>query len=360
MEANFDIAVVAPFPTPDRVREGWMNRINCIDRLLKPASRLYVHFGLHHTVANDGKIVQYEPGGYEICLNQTENAHQELFARIVDRARSVYVHTVHLAEHVVGWLPTHKFIVDMHGIVPEEEIMLGRPELAPRYTVVEQQVLKHARATVVVSQAMARHFRAKYPELSPRLLHLPILEEFDGPPDPERPDNDSLPVQAVYAGGAQTWQNIEAMLRLAQDCRSFARFSLFSHEHEMIRQRVAELCPDARLELAFCKKANLPLIYAPQQFGLVLRDDTAVNRVSCPTKLTEYLRFGLVPIVRCPDLGDFRDHGYWYIREEEFRDGFFPDRTTRRWMRKANFDVLAALRQAFDASAQQLRQCALS
>ena len=82
----------------------------------------------------------------------------------------------------------------------------------------------------------------------------------------------------------------------------------------------------------FCAKSDLGSEYQKYDFGLVLRDDTTVNRVACPTKLYEYMSIGLIPIVRTPALGDFLELNYAYITEDEFREGFFPDSLSRRMM----------------------------
>ena len=326
-----------------------MSRIRCIDRILRPYARLYVNFGFHHTVESDGRLVQREPNGFEICLNPAERTHREAFNRIVDKVRCVYVHTVHLADFVVEWLASGKFIVDSHGIVPEEETMLGRPELAPKYALVEEKVLKLARAVVVVSRPMAAHYGAKYPHVSAEMIHLPIYEQYPEQIVDSRRDDVELPVNVAYAGATQVWQNLDAMLQLAKDCMSFAKFSFYSHDREGVLERAQKICPASRVKVEFCEKSNLPPMYRQQHFGLALRDDSPVNRVSCPTKVAEYLKFGVIPIVRSPLLGDYQEYGYRYVYESEFRDGFFPDARSRAWMREANFWVDHSVKQAFES-----------
>ena len=52
--------------------------------------------------------------------------------------------------------------------------------------------------------------------------------------------------------------------------------------------------------------------------GFVLRDDVLVNRVACPTKLLEYIQYGVLPIVLSDAIGDFKELGYKYIGLDDF------------------------------------------
>ena len=106
-------------------------------------------------------------------------------------------------------------------------------------------------------------------------------------------------------------------------------------------------------------KQQLKDDYAGTDFGMVLRDDHVVNRVSCPTKLFDYLCHGVVPIVRSPLLGDFEEYGYSYVTETEFSEGFFPDCVTRRWMVDNNHEVLRKFIAAFRRGVDEIRAAAL-
>jgi hypothetical protein len=343
---EIQIAIVAPFPSDGLVQEGWMSRIATMDAVLKDFKRIYLNFADHHVAGHDDWLRQHSVDVWEVCINSTSQEHRLFMEALINQVRSIYVHTCHLAEHIESWLPTGKFFVDMHGIVPEEEEMLGRPELIPKYTRIEQAVLDHCKGIIVVTKAMERHFMEKYPSITNKFLVLPILESY-----PERrtrvaPEHE-LPVRAVYAGGRQVWQNIDATLQLAFDTKEFAQFNFYSHEYKFMQKRASELSLDVDSHFSFVSKSALPEKYLANDFGMVLRDDTAVNRVSCPTKLSEYLDFGLIPVVRTPCLGDFQELGYSYVNEPDFREGFIPDQTSRKWMRENNYSVLQQIQKKF-------------
>lgn len=112
--------------------------------------------------------------------------------------------------------------------------------------------------------------------------------------------------------------------------------------------------------VGYCRKADLPAAYGTADFGLILRDESSVNQVSCPTKLVEYLLFGLVPVVRSPHMGDFHRLGFAYVTEEEFRDGFIPDSVSRDWMTEQSLHVVSQLVEQFHAGIRELRAMILA
>lgn len=53
-------------------------------------------------------------------------------------------------------------------------------------------------------------------------------------------------------------------------------------------------------------------------YVFVLRDDILVNQVACPTKIVEYLNYGIIPIVLSENIGDFKELGYEYLSINDF------------------------------------------
>jgi hypothetical protein len=353
--ADFQIGFVAPCPFGDRVKEGWMSRIAAVDGIFADRRRLYLNFAPHHANEPPRGVREHGPGLFELCLALDVDEHRAVIGEILEQIEILYVHTVHLAEWMLPWIGSGKIVVDIHGVVPEEETMLGRPELAARYERVEQEVLRSARACVMVSAAMGAHFREKYPAIAPReVILLPIVEAMEAVPRREQPME--TPVRVVYAGGTQAWQNIDAMLALATATAGLAEFRFFSHDHILLAEKASSM-PDlpASTRFGFVEKPDLPSAYSEADFGLVLRDASPVNRVSCPTKVFEYLQAGVIPVVRSVELGDFSELGYAYVEESEFVEGRFPDMASREWMRDANFKAATRMRQRFKEGASRLR-----
>lgn len=351
-----EVVVIAPYVDGSVPIEGWYSRIRTIDTLFTDHPRTYVTFADHHRLGPDDDPIQHGPRVRQFNLNANEPRHVDIFSDLFRRASLLYCHTVHLAKDILPWLPSDKIVVDNHGIVPEEEELQGAYERAVLFADVERQVLDQVRNIVVVTRAMERHLREKYPATSARFIVLPIIERYAHVRDDRRRGPDWAPARILYSGGAQQWQNVDAMLRLADACHEFGEVVFLSHDPDSFARRAAELgIAPSRFKLTSARKDQVPGVYAAQNFGLVLRDDIAVNRVACPTKLSEYMDFGLVPVVRSPELGDFPEEGYCYLTEQELLSGFIPDRRTQNEIRRANYEVIERLAGRFATAAGVVR-----
>ncbi len=52
-----------------------------------------------------------------------------------------------------------------------------------------------------------------------------------------------------------------------------------------------------------------------------MREDHILNRVACPTKLVEYIEYGVVPVMDSERLGGLVDLGLGFISYEDFLVG---------------------------------------
>jgi hypothetical protein len=347
-----EIVFIAPYPDQRLPIEGWYSRIRTIDSLFADQPRSYVSFADHHRPGPDDEPVYPAPGVRQFNLNAKEPQHVEIFSELFRNANLVYCHTMHNAIDILPWFPCDKIVVDNHGIAPEEEELQGHHERAVVFGDVERKVLDQASKLVVVTRTMESHLRLKHPATSAQFIVLPIVERYDHTREDRWRGPDWEPARVIYAGATQPWQNVDAMLRLAESCDDFADILFISHEPDVFARRAAELgVPSSRFNLGSARKHEMPRIYATRNFGLVLRDDIAVNRVACPTKLSEYMDFGIVPVVRSPALGDFLEEGYRFVTEEEVRCGLIPDRRTQAEMRAANYAVIERIADQFAAAA---------
>ena len=93
--------------------------------------------------------------------------------------------------------------------------------------------------------------------------------------------------------------------------------------------------------------------YLDCDFGFLLRDDTIVNNVACPTKMMEYLRFGIVPILKSDHIGNFREYGLKYVSIEDFNRGIVPDAEERKKIALSNLKIMQKIT---DQSNQGLKE----
>lgn len=348
------MAFVAPFPAPGIVVEGWMGRIRAVDEIFADRARIYLHFTASAPAAEEPRWVHHSDRAVEVFVNPASPRHHAIVERIVRQCRLCYVQTVHLAKYVIGFYPAGKMITDFHGIVPEEEVMLGNPEAAIFYEAIESTVLQCSQYVVVVTEAMARHLREKYPFAQCEMIVLPIIVDYSPSLSPDA-DTAGAHVNVVYAGGSQAWQNIDLMMEVAAQAPIDAFYTIASHDHSFLERKALDHGIKQGMRFGVFQRVDLPAIYNASDFGFVLREDTAVNRVACPTKLTEYLEFGVVPIVKLVEIGDFAALGYEYVTVDEFAAGVIPGKDQRRRMVAQNQAVLRGLRRRFRGSARRLR-----
>ena len=174
---RFRIAIVAPFPHSHDQLEGWMTRISSIDYQFKGISRIYVNFSESHDDSRCKEIVRDKERA-EVLVNPLGPNSAAFMSDLAVTVDAIYVHTLHLAEHILPWLNTGKVYVDIHGATPEEEESLGNAHLRDRYEIVEQAVLQEAHCCICVSEAMAVHYAEKYPLLRPNWLTIPVSVTF--------------------------------------------------------------------------------------------------------------------------------------------------------------------------------------
>lgn len=351
------VAIVAPLPRPDAVVEGWMARIRAIDEIFLDRPRIYLHFDAS-APADQAPATARFGDAIEYRLHPLSERHRSTLEAVILGSRFTYVHTVHLARFVLGYLPTGKILVDFHGAAPEEEEMLGNSVNAQFYSGVERAVIAGVRYAVVVTDAMIAHLKAKYPDCDCEFILLPIMEQHDFDLIHRTSPADGR-YTVIYAGGTQAWQNLPLMLDAAARAHFDCRYVFLSHDQQQVKTEIARVCPATDIEVAIAGRQELPGYYARADLGFVLRDDTTVNRVACPTKLIEYMQFGVVPIVKSPQVGDFAAHGFEYVALEEFVDGLIPSRTQLAQMAEVNLAILDGIRAKFRAGAARLNSLEL-
>ena len=56
--------------------------------------------------------------------------------------------------------------------------------------------------------------------------------------------------------------------------------------------------------------------------------------------MMEYLRHGVVPILKSDRIGNFKEYGLQYVSLEDFNQGNIPDYEERKKMIKNNYQIL--------------------
>lgn len=115
------------------------------------------------------------------------------------------------------------------------------------------------------------------------------------------------------------------------------RFIIMTQEEERANEIVSKLPNSDSVVVKSVLPKDLNLYYSIAHYGFILRDDIVLNRVAAPTKLIEYLSYGLIPIVKTINIGDSVKMGYEYISYNEDLNGLSAKKSDK------NEEVAAAV-----------------
>lgn len=222
----------------------------------------------------------------------------------------------HEAAGAALYLKGHRVVVDIHGAAPEEaaysRAKLGQTDLSivSWFNAIEKGIVEHADRIIVVSNAMLHHLESKWGrEIGDRTAVLPIaLGEIFSQEGNQSLRSDWGDIRAlrdantfIYCGGLQHYQCIPEMLENFTEmhrCDPNARLLVITPDvskfNEIVRLRCPSIASVVTAISAFPEE--VPALLRLGKFGYVLREDSLINRVACPTKINEYLVAGLVII----------------------------------------------------------------
>ena len=317
------VLILADFPNEHTRHEGMAQRILAVDKQIESVDRQYL-FVSHRRFFRK----QQEPVVGSVTQNRCNLFRHFFFILgLLRNASTIYVHSVINLLPILPLFPllnkTTFVVLDAHGIVPEEQQLAGRSIKARLYAIAERMVFQRADRVLVVTNAMETHFRKKYPQSVPDYVRYSILPAHLDPEQQHQVEAPSAPegvLRVVYSGNLQSWQNIDLMIQLIQaNLSNRIRYDILTGEPEAMKDRLSAAGIDSpNIYVQTVAPAELSQFYQAAHYGIILRDDIAVNRVACPTKLVEYLFYGMIPIVKSARIGDFAAMGYEYLTYEDF------------------------------------------
>ena len=194
------------------------------------------------------------------------------------------------AKHIVFWA---------QGIWPEESYMRNGSRMRFAYCgLIEKTALRKAERLFLVSNAQLEHYEKKYRlALRGKAYVMPCSNAVFHDQSFELEGKYSHPV-FVYAGSLAKYQCIDRMLdafAAAQAVKPSAELLFYTGQQEEAKTLV-EARGLKNVTVGYAKPSEMDGILARAKYGFVIRDDSAVNRVATPTKISSYISNGVIPV----------------------------------------------------------------
>ena len=351
------ILVIAPCPGLSVVTEGMMQRVSEIDKFMRDGvTQARIDYLKPSLRSMPSRVKTPSHDTYEYTFNLFINlAEIRHFIKSYD---VIYIHSVYNYRFIWPIIENSKnFVVaDLHGIVPEEELFSGRKTSAVTLGLLEMMLIKRANLVVTVSESMVHHFANKYNlscDIIKKFVTFPVFGEatYIKASDSEKENI------AIYAGGLQPWQNVplinQAIPKLSEAGYS-TEFYYPNYAKDMMEEELINKIERRSSRIGSLNKMELVERYRVSRLGFLLRDDVAVNRVSFPTKLSEYLESFILPIVLQPYIGDFSRGGFEYLRYSDLLVGNIPDSKEVDEMAAENHKLYSVQRNMYNKSGYEL------
>ena len=332
------ICVLSPMFTSQNLDDGFFQRVRMVDNCFdSTALRLYLT--IKHI---DGIIVTcYDDMHYEIACSDTLPMEDEIWLiRLGDATDLIYQHSIYNTLQPLLKTKT-RYIIDLHGAVPEELIMMGDKRKAEQLQPIQQLVLNRANMVVCVSQAMRRYVQRQAGDKDTAILPCSELNILDKNYSAE----DAGKIRAVYTGGVQKWQNISLLHSVIEATSSFADWTIYTPSPNEFFKGWKRGKKISNLVVKSASHEEVMAALPSFDYGFLLRDEHVVNEVSCPTKLVEYLCAGVIPVLKSAKIGDFKDLGMQYVSVLDFAEGNIPNFIRAENIKENNKLILKKLSQ---------------
>lgn len=323
------ITFIGPHVKATGSNDGVTSRVMAIDSLFAAQKRTYLsisftkHIFMEKYIDNECTIIKCN---YFI--------HFFFVLYMIARSRYVYIHTMmnYLRSMPIIIFKQH-VIVDIHGVLVDELKYNGAPRWKIiLYTFVEKLITRYSFKIICVTNQMKKYYIDKFKISNNKIEVLPIFSQSVDFNLVKNKDYDMKTI--IYAGNLDKWQRVDEMLKLASTHPQF-RYQFLVSNIDEFKKKMDKFCFDnIILNYDSVPKEKVIDYYKQASFGFVIRDNNILNKVSCPTKLVEYICNGIIPIMNDFQLGDFK--GLRYISVEKFNNGNIPTENILRKMAYQN------------------------
>lgn len=353
------VCILAPIFTEERLKNGYYQRIKAIDDIMGAKTlKIYMSFDCEPQEQGDVPFIKKIDNEHiQLAYFQEIESSRDYASQVADAADILYLHGVgYLDEDIIRKKHLLK-IVDLHGALPEEFAMSGNYPAAQKESIHEELAMRYADYIVCVTQSMVEHMQKKYASYPQNYIVLPILSEKAlSAKVGSKTQAESLPRPVItYAGGMQSWQMIPEM-QTCMKCQPDYDYRIYTAEPDKFWECWGKVPALKWMLVESAETDQLYRNYRQCHYGFVLREDSIVNHVACPTKLIEYILNGIVPIMNTAHLGDFVKDGMAYLTMEDFCAGKLPDDALREQMARDNQKVIDRIIEKHQTGKQKLQQ----
>ena len=355
------VCVFAPIFNELNEKDGYIQRIKTIDTMIFSSMyRVYLCDG-----GNECDIMNVDFVDDSHCYITFNSHNPRNLKKVFELAQMCGVVYTHSILRFMGdisskalWkifdLDNVKHFWDVHGAVPEEYVLSGAKVPSVIANKIERIMAEKVDVIIVVTHAMETHLKNKYSDIKAKFVVLPILnhELLDSKKYDKNLKSDIPSI--VYAGGLQPWQNIDLMNDIIEKLALKFEYRIYVPNPDAFMKTWGERRTDIDMVVESKSQEELYKEYANCDFGFILRDTSPVNSVACPTKMIEYLRFGIIPILKSAEIGDFCKLGMKYLTYKELFNDHCLTREERETIIMKNYEVLINLKNIYEEGIKSL------
>lgn len=213
---------------------------------------------------------------------------------------TVFVSISHYSTAKMYFKGYKKQIYWVQGSSPDESFMRNHSYVRKWViSAIEYFALQKAKLVFMVSRGMLEHYMGKYhKDYSSKTYIMPCYNsQIDKSlfMTPRKYENNIF----CYVGGLSVWQCFPETVALYKQIEKRLPNTLFKVlTADQIKARsILEYYSVENFEVKYIKPEHLMDELAPCKYGFIVRDESPVNYVATPTKLSNYMAAGLIPIV---------------------------------------------------------------
>ena len=344
---TYKIVVLAHYPV--KAEDGMNIRIKAIDTFFEGIKRCYIASTIHsldtflYFFIKDLKRKSFLKNYKSFDVTTLKYIPINKLNSILKQADIIYIQTgVGLLELPETLMKKYadKIYFDLHGCFVEEATYLNRSKIIINELAKYERIAFHnLKNFICVSDNMIDFYKNKYPlTCNANYINLPIFSLNKESNIEKVPHNK---INIIYAGGQGKWQNVQEMLNTISQITNNIQYDIkfYTYDVDYFKNEFKKH-NIKNIEILHKTPKEMISEYRYADFGFILRDDSIVNRVACPTKLIEYMENGVIPIVLQPEIGDFNKLGYKYILNSDLIAGKIPNKETLDEMRKINRKII--------------------